>query len=93
MVISLCFAKSKVAQRQTPANMSDAGRCTCCRCGNMIGSSLQALVNYIQSRYGTREDSGQMSKALFPMKVLGSDAGVDDEVGCPPGSNTQQGLS
>jgi hypothetical protein len=44
----------------------------CCR--------LQALVSYIPSSYGGKEDASVMSKQLFPLRVLGNAAGVDDEV-------------
>jgi hypothetical protein len=47
---------------------------------------LQSLVNYIASSYGGKEDASVMSKQLYPLRVLGNAAGVDDEVSlsCKP---------
>jgi DNA-binding transcriptional MerR regulator len=41
---------------------------------------LQALVSYIPSSYGGKEDAGLMNTQLYPLRVLGNAAGVDDEV-------------
>jgi hypothetical protein len=46
---------------------------------------LQALTSYIASSYGGKEDAALMSKVLFPLRVLGNVAGVDDEVRPPFG--------
>jgi hypothetical protein len=44
---------------------------------------LQALTSYIRSSYGGKEDAGVMSQQLYPLRVLGNAAGVDDEVRPP----------
>ncbi|KAF6257582.1 hypothetical protein COO60DRAFT_1219288 [Scenedesmus sp. NREL 46B-D3] len=41
--------------------------------------TTDALVTYIASSYGSREDAAVKSTALFPLRVLGNAAGVDDE--------------